>query len=112
MHEEFKTAYQKTDGYRRTARHFINAEIFAMEPDGARFSRPKTQAAFEGWLLARKEPPSRQAFETAFKETDHYMIVLTLLGGRTELVFGRYPSGEYHHPVIALAWKFYELGAK
>lgn len=111
MHEEFKTAYQGTDGYRRTARHFIDAEIFAMERDGSRFSRPKTQSAFEGWLLARKEPPSRQAFEAAFKETDEYECICrgpSLPGG----VFSRNEAGVYYHPTIALAWKFYKLGAK
>lgn len=58
-------------------------------------------------------PKSREAFETAFKETNEYKLHIELGFEKENPIFERVnSSGDYYHPSVALAWKFYELGAK
>lgn len=55
----------------------------------------------------------RQAFETAFKETNEYKLHIELGFEKENPIFERVnSSGDYYLPSVALAWKFYELGAK
>lgn len=55
----------------------------------------------------------RLAFETAFKETKEYKLHVDLGHMEEMYIFDRHPEeGWYYHPSVALAWKFYKLGAK
>ena len=55
----------------------------------------------------------RMTFETAFKETKEYKLHVDLGHMEEMYIFDRHPEeGWYYHPSVALAWKFYKLGAK
>ena len=136
--EQFKAAFRGTQwcADMRGMRGMTDAEVFERANSERTFYKIQTNDAWRIWRLASIRAarivmrsvgireirdmilhdvvapgPDRQAFETAFKETNEYECICrgpSLPGG----VFSRNEAGAYYHPTIELAWKFYELGAK
>lgn len=55
----------------------------------------------------------RKEFEWRFKKTKEYKLHVES-GHQSEVdIFERHPEeGWYYHPSVALAWKFFKMGAK
>lgn len=59
------------------------------------------------------DAPDRSKFETLFKETQEYKSYIEMGLDKEVDIFDRHPEeGWYYLPSTALAWKFYQLGAK
>lgn len=56
---------------------------------------------------------TREKFETLFKETQDYKSYIEMGFDKKVDIFVRHPEeGWYYHSSVALAWKFYQLGAE
>lgn len=135
--ESFKEAFRQSQwcADMRGMRGMSDPEIFERANSERTFYKVQTNDAWRIWRLASIRAarivmqsvgmpeirdmilhdeatpgPDRGVFETLFKETNEYKLHVEL--GHMD-IFERHPEeGWYYHPAVALAWKFYELGAK
>jgi hypothetical protein len=138
--EQFKAAFRQTQwcADMRGMRGMSDEEMFERANSGRTFYKIQTNDAWRIWRLASIRAarivmrsvgvgeirdmilhdmalpePDRQTFETAFKETKEYKLHVDLGHMEEMYIFDRHPNeGWYYHPSVALAWKFYNLGAK
>ena len=94
---------------------FSENYLFATFLDGidAIFKYAEFRHATDKELAAGFALPSRATFENEFKKTEWFKLHEESEESDKVGMFERHPEGGgYYSPLVALAWSFYELGAR